>query len=318
MAAELGIILPKIRVRDNLELAPHQYRILVQGHPADSGVIEPDCFLAVDTGLAQARIAPEAMRGIFSENLHAEPAYWIEATAEATARNSGYVVMTATDVLADQLQEISRTHAAQLLTRDAARQLIDETRKQSPAVVDELIPEVMTLAQVQRILKNLVAEGVSIRPLGLILETLGDHAATAENHWDLTEQVRLRLGKHIVHGLTPNSFDAVRVFTVSDELQQRIAAAWEKDRQDIKLNMPREVVTGIANAILEASAKMTAAGQRPIAMVQQAIRPVISQLAADIAPELIVLGDREAVTANIEVIGEINADHLRLAGVSAA
>ena len=127
----------------------------------------------------------------------------------------------------------------------------------------------MTLAQVQRILKNLVAEGVSIRPLGLILEeTLGDHAATAENHWDLTEQVRLRLGKHIVHGLTPNSFDAVRVFTVSDELQQRIAAAWEKDRQDIKLNMPREVVTGIANAILEASAKMTAAGQRPIATAQ--------------------------------------------------
>lgn len=318
LAAELGIILPKIRVRDNLELAPQHFRILVQGHPADTGVIEPECFLAVDTGLAQSRINPESIRGIFNENLHSEPAYWIEPAAEPTVRQSGYVVMSATDVLADQLKELSRSYAAQLLTRDAARQLIDETRKQSPAVVDELIPSVMSLAQVQRILKNLVAEGVSIRPLGLILETLGDHAASTDNHWELTEQVRQKLGKHIIHGLSASSGGPIHVFTISEELQNRIESAWEKERNDIKLNLPRDIVTGIANAILEASGKMTAAGQRPIALVQQSIRPVIAELAYEIAPDLTVVGDREAIEANIEVIGEVNAENLRMTDSSAA
>lgn len=318
LAAELGIILPKIRVRDNLQLGELEYRILVQGNPADEGVIEPNCLLAVDTGLASAPINPDSIRGIFSENLHAEPAYWIAPEAEQAASEAGYVIMSATDVLAGQLKELSIQYAPQLLTRDAAKQLIDETQKSSPSVVNELIPDQLSLAEVQQILKSLVAEGVSIRPLGLILETLGDHARKDKNRWTLAEKVRQRLGKHITHQLSPGRHQPIHVFTFSEELEHRIACAWEREQDDIKLNLPVPVVEGIANAIQDAARKMMASGNRPIALVDQAIRPVIAKLSIDSPVDIVVLGSQEALEVPVQVVGEINTEQLNAAASSAA
>ncbi len=328
LAAELGIILPKIRVRDNLRLGENEYRILLQGNPVDQSEVHPECYLAVDTGHASAPVDRDQVRGIFMNSRHREPAYWVSQDSCDAVSHSGYMVMSATDVLADQLKQLSVKFASDLLTRDATRQLIDETRKSSPAVVDELIPEIMNLADVQRILKALLSEGVSIRPLGLILETLGDHAVekkqtgirTVESnlnsrirpksHWDLIECVRQRLAPHIIARISRPG-QPLSVFTLSEDLQHRIACGWERERDEIKIGLSHSIVEGIASAIDQAARKMTASGQQPVALVEQSIRPVIRELAVGASREMMVIGDKELGNAQVQIIGEVTIEDVR-------
>ena len=197
-----------------------------------------------------------------------------------------------------------------LLTRDATKQLIDEVAKTSPAVVEELIPGLMSLAHVQRILKTLVSEGISIRPLNLILETLGDNTSSTSNRWDLTEQIRIRLSRHISSGLAGDSGGSIPVFTIAQDLEDRIACAWERDNDEIRLGLPQSIVESLAHAIQDAARQMVASGMRPIALVDQSIRPVIAELAFDNAEEMFVLGSREASGASIDVVGEITAEQI--------
>ena len=310
LAFELGIILPKIRVRDNLQLDRLAYRILIQGHPADESEIQMGCYLAVDTGHADGPIPPEYIRGIFNENLHSEPAYWITPDANDEVAQLGYVILTETDVLAGQLKELAFQYAPNLLTRDSAQQLVDETRKASPSVVSELIPTHLSLGEVQQILKSLLAEGVSIRPLSLILETLGDFAPADKNRRSLVEKVRQQLGKHIVHQLTSHRSQPVHVFTLSEELEHRIACAWKPDGEEIKLDLPRPLIESVVAAIQDAARKMNAAGRRPVALVDQSIRPVIAKLARRTLDDITILGSREVLDSPIQIVGEIGSDQL--------
>ena len=310
LAAEMGVILPKIRIRDNLKLAPNQFRILIQGNVVERGEIEPTCCLAIDTGKAVGPLGDGVVKGLADEHLTNSPAFWIQPDAWESAQSAGYDVMTATDLLATQLKLTAIDNAAQLLTRDATKQLIDEAKKSAPAIVEELIPDVMTLAQVQQVLKNLVSEGVSIRPLNLILETLGDHATQNSNRWDLTEKVRIRLARHISSGLTGESGDPIAVFTISQDLEDRIACAWERDRDEIRLGLPRAIIESLATAIQDAARQMLDTGVRPIALVDQSIRPVIAELAFDQAGSMFVLGSRELEGAKVEIVGEITGDQI--------
>ncbi|MFK7769612.1 MAG: FHIPEP family type III secretion protein [Mariniblastus sp.] len=310
LAAEMGVILPKIRIRDNLKLAPNQFRILIQGNVIERGEIEPGCCLAIDSGKAVEPLGDGVVKGIADEHLTDSPAFWIQPNAWESAQAAGYEVMTATDLLATQLKLTAIDNAAQLLTRDATKQLIDEARKTAPAIVEELIPGVMTLAQVQQVLKNLLSEGVSIRPLNLILETLGDNALQNSNRWDLTEKVRIRLARHISSGLAGEHADQISVFTISQDLEDRIACAWERDRDEIRLGLPRAIIESLAASIQDAAQQMIDAGVRPIALVDQSIRPVIAELAFDQASEMFVLGSRELEGTKVEVIGEITGEQI--------
>ncbi len=316
-AAEMGLILPKIRIRDNLNLAPNQFRILIQGNSVEQGEIEPGCCLAIDYGKAIGPLGDGMVKGLADENLTTAPAFWVQMEAWQSAKRAGYDVLSATDVLANQLKTTARKNASQLLTRDATRQLVDEIRKTSPAVVDELIPNALSLAQVQQVLKNLVSCGISIRPLSLILETLGDHASQTKNRWELTEKVRIRLARHISSGLAGDSTNRIAVFLISQELQDRIANAWERDRDEIRLGLPRAMVGSLAVAIQDAAKQMVASGLPPIALVDQPIRPVIAELAFDHAADLFVVGSREIEGVELEVVGEITADQLKPAASAA-
>jgi flagellar biosynthesis protein FlhA len=308
-AGEMGVILPKIRIRDNLDVGPNQFRILIQGNIVARGEIQPNCCLAIDSGKAIGPLGDGMVKGLADEPLTKFPAFWIQMEAWESAQQAGYEVLPATEVLANQMMNAARQNASQLLTRDATKQLIDEIRKSSPAVVDELIPNVLSLAQVQQVLKNLVASGISIRPLNLILETLGDHASQTTNRWDLTEKVRIRLARHISAALAGDS-NRISVFLISQDLQDRIACAWERDRDEIRLSLPRSIVESLALAIQDAAKQMVSSGIPPIALVDQPIRPVIAELAFDHAAELFVVGSREIEGVELEVVGEITADQI--------
>lgn len=310
-AAEMGVILPKIRIRDNLSLSPNEYRILLQGNTVDRGEIQPDSCLAIDAGNAIGPLGDGMVTGIADERLCKFPAFWIQPEAWESAQNAGYQVASAVDVMAKQLKETALVNAPVLLTRDSTKQLIDEIGKTSPAVVEELIPNVLTLAQVQQVLKNLVSSKISIRPLNLILEALGDYALGTNNQWDLTEKVRIRMARHISSGLSGNADRPVSVFVIAQELQDRIAQSWERDQDEIRLSLPRSIVENLALAIQDASRQMDSAGHRPVALVDQSIRPVIAELAFDHAEDLFVVGSREIDSIELEVVGEITGDQLR-------
>ena len=310
IAAELGVILPKTRIRDNLEIGANEFRIRIQGNIVQRGEIQPDNSLAIDDGRATGPLGEGAVRGFADEHLSSSPAYWIDANAAEESKGLGYHVLDATEVLATLLKSISIENASYLLTRDATKQLVDEIAKSSPALVSELIPDVMSLAKVQQVLKGLISEGISIRPLPLILESLSDHASEISNRWDLTEKVRIQLSRHIVSKLTQESGSSIEVFTISPEIEKQIATAWHRENDEIRINLPREIIENLAGAIQTAAQKMRDSGIKPIALVDQSIRPVIAELAFDNASNMFVLGRQEAMGAEIEIVGEISADEL--------
>ena len=310
LAGEMGIVLPKIRIRDNLALPQDHYRVLLQGNVIETGSVRPDALLAIDNGLATGPLEGHAIVGMASESGMPQPAYWIDPQYSQLAVAEGYQIRKPTEMLTIQIKQLALEHAASLLTRDATRALIDEVAKHSPSVVSELIPNAMTLAEVQQVLKMLVAEGISIRPLSLILETLGDHCGETKNRWELNEKVRMRLGRHISAGLAGVAGGRIQAFTLSDELQDRIACGWQREHSDIRLDLPRHVTESLAHSISSLSNQMAAKAMPPVALVQQAIRPVIAQLANESQTELFVLGSGEVVNSTIEIVGEITAEHL--------
>ena len=239
-----------------------------------------------------------------------QPAYWILPEYRQHAVAEGYQISRPTEMLTAQVKQLALEHAPSLLTRDATRTLIDEVSKHSPSVVSELIPGGMSLAEVQHVLKMLVSEGISIRPLSLILETLGDHCSETKNRWQLNEKVRVRLGRHISAGLAGVGDRAIQAFTLSEELQDRIAYGWHREHSEIRLDLPRQVVDSLAHSIVSFANQMAANGMRPIILVQQHIRPVIAEMAVESQTELFVLGTGEVVNATIEIVGEVTADQL--------
>ena len=310
LAEEMGIVLPKIRIRDNLALTRTRYQVLLQGNVIESGDLKPAAALATDSGHATGPLGASMILGMASNVAMPQPAYWIAPENMLSAQHSGYDVHSATDVLANQLKQLTLENASQILTRDATRLLIDEVAKHSPSVVNELIPNGMSLAQVQQVLKTLVSQGISIRPLSLILETLGDHCGATQNRWELTEHVRVRLGRHISAGLAGPAGKTIHAFTLAPELQDRVACAWDRDRAELRLGLPTQVVQSISDAVADVANRMTASGMSPIVIVDQEIRPVIAKLLAQRHHEVFVLGSKEIMNAKIEIVGEITPEQI--------
>src|SRR6185369_15297616 len=193
VASDIGIIMPKVRIRDNMRLEPNQYRAKIAGVSVAEGSVQPGMLLAMDSGLTTGKI-----NGIpTNEPAFNTPAQWIEPATRDQAEMYGYTVVEPVSVLATHLTEIVRKHADEILTRDATKHLVEELKRAQPAVVEELIPSQMKLAEVQQILQMLLREQVPIRQLGPILETLGDYAPRTKDPVLLTEYVRHRLARTI-------------------------------------------------------------------------------------------------------------------------
>lgn len=288
VAAEIGIILPKVRIRDNFQLDQHQYRIKIEGAPVASGEVYPNLLLAMDSGVTGGKV-----EGIETKDpAFGSPALWIEPSQRERAEMYGYTVVEPSAVIATHLTETIRRHADEILTRDATKHLIDELKKTSPAVVEDLIPNLMRLAEVQQILQLLLREQVPIRQLSLILETLGDYAPRTKDPILLTEFVRARLARTICTRYR-DAEGRLTVVTLDPALEDRIRSGFDHTERGLFIRMPPQVIESICRALAQEIGKLTSAQRPPIVLVNPQIRAALKEMTSGYLPQLAVLSYNE-------------------------
>ncbi len=288
VAAEIGIILPKVRIRDNFQLDQHQYRIKIEGAPVASGEVYPNLLLAMDSGVTGGKV-----EGIETKDpAFGSPALWIEPSQRERAEMYGYTVVDPSAVIATHLTETIRRHADEILTRDATKHLIDELKKTSPAVVEDLIPNLMRLAEVQQILQLLLREQVPIRQLSLILETLGDYAPRTKDPILLTEFVRARLARTICTRYR-DAEGRLTVITLDPALEDRIRSGFDHTERGLFIRMPPQVIEAICRALAQEIGKLTSAQRPPIVLVNPQIRAALKEMTSGYLPQLVVLSYNE-------------------------
>lgn len=288
VAGEIGIVLPKVRIRDNMRLGEWHYRIKIANNTVADGGVRPDKLLAMESGLTSGKIPGEETR----DPAFQQPAVWIDPGVKDRAEMLGYTPVEPAAVLATHLQEVVRQHADELLTRDATKRLVDELKKTMPAVVDELIPNQMKLGEVQQVLQMLLREQISIRQLGLILETLGDHAGRTKDPIWLTEYVRHRLARTICTQYR-DSENRLHVVTLDPAVEDRISAGIEHSERGLFVRMSPQAIDHTCRLIAAELDKKRPAGQRPVVLVSPQIRPGVKQLTATQLPKLVVLSYNE-------------------------
>jgi len=288
VASDIGIILPKVRLRDNMRLEQNQYRIKVADMPVAEGVVHPEMLLAMDSGMTTGRL-----RGIETRDpAFGTPAVWIEAGQREGAEMRGYTVVEPGSVVATHLTEVVRKHADEILTRDATKHLIEELKQTSPAVVEELMPSQMKLPAVQQILQMLLREGVPIRQLGAILETLGDYASRTKDPILLTEYVRHRLARAICTRYRGKD-NRLHVVTLDPAMEDRIRAGFDHNEHGLFLRLSPQAVEATCRVIADELEKLTVANHPPVVLVSPQIRAALKLMTASHLPQLVVLSYNE-------------------------
>ncbi len=302
MAADLGIILPKVRVRDEMSLGELEYEIRIEGNPIAKASVLPSRLLAIDSGHTTGVIEGEATY----DPTFGEPAVWIEPMRREQAAIFGYTTVEPGAVLATHLQEIAKRHADELLSRDATKHLIDELKEASPTVVDELIPGVMKVSDVQQVLHMLLKEDVPIRQLSIILETLGDFATRTKDPVWLTEYVRHRLARTISSRYRDDQ-GRLHVMALDPAMEDRIAAGLDHNERGLFVRMSPAAVDLTCERIQEGVKKLITAGHPPIVLVSPRIRAGVRQMTAPSMPRLRVLSYSEITQdTKIESYGVIS------------
>ncbi|MBM4089156.1 MAG: flagellar biosynthesis protein FlhA [Planctomycetes bacterium] len=302
VAADIGILVPKVRIRDNMRLGEQQYRIKITNNPVAEGTVYPDKLLAMDSGATTGGIPGEATR----DPAFHQPAVWIEYGLRERAEMLGYTPVEPAAVLATHLQEVVRKHADELLSRDATKHLVDELKKTSPAIVDELIPNVLKLGELQQVLQMLLREEVPILQLGIILETLGDYAPRTKDPIWLTEYARHRLARTLCSRLS-DAEKRLHVVTLDPALEDRIAAGIEHNERGLFIRMSPRAIEITCNLIAAEVARLTQQHYPAVVLVSPQIRPGLKQLTTANLPNLHVLSYNEITRDTIiESVGIVS------------
>ncbi len=301
-AFDLGILVPSVHIRDNLSLAAGEYRFLIKGSKVGGGVLKPDMLMAMDPGNVSERV-----EGIPTK----EPAFgldavWVSRAQKDKAEFAGYTVVDLPTVMATHITEMIRTHAHELLGRQEASQLIENFKKTHPKVVEDLIPDNMSLGGVVKVMQNLLKEQVSIRDLLTIFETLADDAPRVKDLDVLTENVRKQLSRTITEKYM-NEEGEISVMTFDSRLEELISSSLLQTEQGIQLVMDPQsaskMITHIANNIEK---HPEIAGQ-PILLTSPTVRRHISKLVARFIPQLIVLSHSEvAPEARVQSVAQVS------------
>ena len=294
-ALDLGIVVPSVHIRDNLQLAPGEYRFLIKGNKVGGGVLRPDALLAMDPGQVS-----EQIDGIPTK----EPAFgldavWISTSNRERAELAGYTVVDLPTVMATHITEMIRTHAHELLGRQEASQLIENFKKTHPKVVEDLIPETLSLGGVVRVLQNLLKEQVSIRDLLTIFETLADEAARTKDLDLLTESVRKQLSRSITSKYAGEEA-AVNVMTFDSKLEEMVANALLQTEQGVQLVMDPQSASRMISNIAQQIESHPEIASQPILLTSPTVRRHIFKLVSRFIPQLIVLSHNE-LTAEVKV-----------------
>lgn len=304
-ALDLGIVVPSIHIRDNLQLEPGEYRVLIKGNRVAGGKLMPDYLLAMDPG----NVA-NPVDGISTK----EPAFgldamWITKSQREEAELAGYTVVDLSTVIATHLTEVVRQHAHELLGRQEANQLIENFKRSYPKVVEELIPDKLSLGAVVKVLQTLLREQVSVRDLLTIFETLADEATRTKDVEALTESVRKSLARSITTKYTIDD-GSVPTISLSSTAEEAVANALIQTEQGIQLVMdPRsaqQMISDIARAI---ERHPEFAGQ-PILLTSPTVRRHIRKLTERFIPQLVVLSHNELTTdAKVTSLGIVESRH---------
>ena len=301
-AIELGLLVPVIRIRDNLQLSPDEYVVKIKGIQVGRGEIMINHYLAMDAGGVT-----EQVPGIpTTEPAFGLQALWVDAATRERAEYAGYTVVDPPAVLATHLTEIIREHSYELLGRQEVRALLDGARENYPAVVDELVPDLLTVGEVQKVLQNLLREGVPIRNLVAILETLADLAPVTRDADYLTEYVREALGRQICQMYQENG--ALSVLTLSPEWEEEIAGSLEHTDRGLSVAMDPRILQMLYHALGQALEEYVM--PYPLILVSPQIRMALKRLTERALPRLIVMSYNEiSPDVQVNAVGTVKWNH---------
>lgn len=303
VALELGTVVPIIRLRDNIQLNPNQYIIKIKGIQVTEGEILFDHYMAMNPGYVE-----EEITGIptFEPSFHL-PAIWITESQRERAESLGYTVVDPPSIIATHLTEIIRSHIAELLTRQDVQNLIDNVKENNPVLVDELVPKLLGIGEIQKVLQNLLAEGISIRDLITIFETLADHATTTRDTDVLTEYVRQSLKRAISNKYFPAN-EETSVVTLDPKIEQEIMGAVKQTEQGAYLTLDPERTRAIIEATQEEVSKLENLGKNAIVVTSPIVRMYYKKLTEEYLKDLIVVSYNE-IESNVELqsVGMVSA-----------
>ncbi len=301
IALELGCVVPMIRLRDNIQLNPNQYVIKIKGVPVSEGEILFDHYMAMNPGYVE-----EEITGIptFEPSFHL-PAIWITESQRERAESLGYTVVDPPSIIATHLTEIIRNHLDELLTRQDVQNLINNIQEANTTLISDLVPKLLSVGDIQKVLQNLLREGISIRDLVTIFESLADNASMTRDTDVLTEYVRQSLKRAISNKYFPAN-EMTSVVTLDPKIEQDIMNSIKQTEQGAYINLDPEKTQSILNSVQEEMEKMEELGKNPIIVTSPIVRMYFKQLTLDQFKDLIVVSYNEIDTdVELQSIGMV-------------
>ncbi len=293
-ALELGLVVPTIRIRDNIQIKPNAYIIKLKGIEIARGELMLDHYLAMNSGTVF-----EEVPGIeTTEPAFGLPALWISENEREQAELNGYTVVDAVSVLATHLTEIIKQHAAEILGRQETQNLLDNLHKTNAALVDEVVPNLLSVGEVQKVLANLLSERISIRDMSTILEVLADYGTATKDTDILTEYVRHAMARHITQQNVQNG--VLPCITLDPAIENKIAGSVQRTEHGSYVSLDPESMQKLLLALEEELKKLTDQGYQPIVLTSPTVRPYFRNLVERSIPGLIVLSHAE-IEQNVEI-----------------
>lgn len=301
VALELGCVVPMIRLRDNIQLNPNQYVIKIKGVPVSEGEILFDHYMAMNPGYVE-----EEITGIptFEPSFHL-PAIWITESQRERAESLGYTVVDPPSIIATHLTEVVRKHLDELLTRQDVQNLINNIQEANTTLIADLVPKLLGVGEIQKVLQNLLREGISIRDLVTIFETLADNATMTRDTDVLTEYVRQSLKRAISNKYFPSN-EMTSVVTLDPKIEQEIMGSIKQTEQGAYINLDPEKTQEILNSVKEEMEKMEDLGKNPIIVTSPIVRMYFKKLTSEQFNDLIVVSYNEIETdVELQSIGMV-------------
>ncbi|MDI9493596.1 MAG: flagellar biosynthesis protein FlhA [Bacillota bacterium] len=293
-AMDMGVVVPTVRLRDNALINPNQYVIKIKGEEVARGEVLVDYYLALDPGNVT-----ETIEGIDTiEPAYEIPAKWITESEREMAEIYGYTVIDSVSVIVTHLSEIIRRHIHELITRQDINMLLENVKKVNPAIVEDVIPDIISLSDLQKIIVNLLKEGVPVRDMESILETIGEHGTTIKDTDMLTEHVRQRLRRTITRKYTDGN--SIKVVTLDQEIENIILNATKKSEYGTYLAIEPQMAQRIVERVTEQVNKLKEIVSQPVILTSPVVRIYFKRLIEQFIPNLTVLSFNE-IDANIQI-----------------
>ena len=309
LAAEVGLVMPPVRIRDNMTLQPNTYRVKIRANVVAEGEVVPGMLLAMDSGITTGRIQGTPTR----EPAFGLDAWWIEPSLKERAEIMNYTVVDATSVLTTHMAELVKSHGDELLTREEVNNLIEQLKQHAPKLVEEVVPEIITAGEIQKVLQSLLRERVPIRDMETILETLGDWARKTKDPDVLVEYARNALRRSICNlyaaptetgGVDGKPSMRIVCVTLDPSFEDAVAAYIDRGAAGTTLSIPAGVASLLAQRVAEELSKVTTAGHPPLVITSPQVRAQIKTILDPHVPGIAVLGYNEIVSGlDVESVG---------------